>query len=155
MIPLWQNGNETQDSPIFTIDVGKVAVLFATGFAAKRVRVSETELDGPQFACLRRVIFDCAPGVVVALEPCSYCDYLYEQGSLTKSIICDEGVYVNGNALGLSKCNNLMVLGLPGSYYFHLNDTTAIGKAQIWVEMYNIADLPASLITQFTGECHG
>lgn len=155
MIPLWQDGNNTTDSLVFTLKAGEVALLVATGFEAKRVKTSASELDGPQFACLRRLIFDCEPGVIVALEPCSYCDFMFEQGSMTKSIACDQGVYVNGNALGLSKCNNTMLLTVPGSYYFHLNDDTAIGQAQIWIEKYNVEDFPSPTFAQYSGECHG
>lgn len=155
MIPLWEDGNNTPDSFVFTLKAGEVALLTASGFAARRVKTSASEMDGPQMACLRRLIFDCIPGEVVALEPCSYCDFMFAQGDMTKSIACDEAVNVNGNALGLSLCNNTLLLALPGSYYFHLNDTTAIGQAQIWIEKYKADELPSALFEQFTGECHG
>lgn len=153
LIPMWQSTNNTPDSLVFTLHTGEVALLEATGFSRKRTRTTQSEMESPQFACLHRLIFEYDSGSSIALEPCTCCDYMYEIGS-TNTKIYDEPVYLHGKPLGLSKCNNTMVWALPGSYYFHLNDTTGIGQAQVWIDVFKSEELPLGLLGDFTGVCH-
>lgn len=156
LIPMWQDGNNTLDSLVFTLRPGEVALVVATGFAKHRTRTTDTEFDSPQIACLHRIILE--PNLtsgVVALEPCSCCDFAYEFNPRAELVVVyDEPVYVNGRVFGLSKCDNTQVLALPGTYYFHLNDTTAIGNAQIWIDVFKPGTLPLNLLSGFTGVCH-
>lgn len=153
LIPMWQPTNNTPDSLVFTLRNNEVAMLIATGFAKKRARTTYSEFDSPQFACLHRLVFEYNPKKPVVLEPCTCCDYMFEFSD-EWSTVYDEPVYVNGCSMGLSKCNNTMVLALPGSYYFHLNDTTAIGKAQVWIEVFKSEELPLDLLGDLTGVRH-
>lgn len=153
LVPIWQDDNDTPDSLVFSLQPGDVALLVATGFARKRTRTDAVEMDSPQFACLHRLIFDDRKGHVTALEPTSYCDYLYDVIAIDR-IIYDEPVYVHGCGVGLSKCSNTMLWALPGIYYFHLNDTTAIGKAQVWVDVYKADKLPIHMLGDFIGVSH-
>lgn len=150
---MWQPTNDTPDSLAFTVRIGETALLVASGFKRLRTCTSATEMQSKQFACLHRLIFEYSAERPVALEPCTCCDYMYEHSSFS-SIIYDEPVMVNGKFLGLSKCDNTMLLALPGTYYFHLNDTTAIGTAQVWIEIYKTEELPLALLGDFTGVCH-
>lgn len=150
LIPMWQPTNDTPDSLVFTLRTGEVALLVATGFAKKRTKTTATEFDSAQLACLHRLIFEHNPDNIIALEPCTCCDFMYEFNSRS-SVVYDEPVRVNGKTLGLSKCDNTMLLALPGSYYFHLNDTTAIGKAQVWIDVYKSGELPLELLGEYTG----
>ena len=153
LVPLWQPDNDSPDSLVFSLQAGEVALFAATGFARKRTRTDPVEMDSPQFACLHRLIFDDSKERVLALEPSSYCDYLYEIAASDR-IIYDEPVYVHGCICGLSKCSNTMLWAVPGIYYFHLNDTTSIGKAQVWVEIFKADKLPIHLLGDFIGVSH-
>lgn len=153
LIPMWQPANDTPDSLVFTLRTGEVALLVAEGFARKRTRTTSTEMDSPQFACLHQLIFEYSNDVALALEPCTCCDYMYDI-NVTDATIHDVPVYLNGHPVGLSKCNNTILWALPGSYYFHLNDTTAIGTAQVWIDVFKAEELPLSMLGAFTGVCH-
>lgn len=135
---------------MFTISAGEIALFTASGFAAERVRVSASEMVSPQVACLHRIGIDYAEGQPLTMEPSSSCDFAVVN-SLVQSVIYDEPVYANGCTVGVSKCKNILLFGLPGTYYFHLNDTTAIGKAQVWLEVLKSKDLPLRLLDSFMG----
>lgn len=150
LIPMWQSTNDTPDSLVFTLRTGEVALLVATGFALKRTRTTQTEMESPQFACLHQLIFEYNKDHALALEPCTCCDYMYDI-NVTDATIYDEPVYVRGCPVGLSKRNNTMLWALPGSYYFHLNDTTGIGTAQVWIDVFKSEELPLNLLGDFTG----
>lgn len=152
LVPMWQADNDTPDSQVFSIQPGEVALLVATGFARKRTRISQTEMDSAQFACLHRLIFADGKSTTIALEPCNYCDYMY--AVVANTAVYDEPVSVNGRTVGLSRCDNTMLWALPGIYYLHLNDTTGIGKAQVWIDVFNADKLPLNLLGDFTGVCH-
>lgn len=154
LVPLWQSDNDTPDSSVFTIRSGDMALLVATGFAPKRTRTGPAEMESPQFACLHQLIFADSNSRTIALEPCSACDYVYDIAA-SDIAAYDEPVYVNGQPWGLSKCNNTMLWALPGTYYLHLNDTTGIGKAQVWVEAFPVGKLPLGMLGDFIGVCHG
>lgn len=151
LIPMWQPKNDTLDSLVFTLNAGEVALLVATGFDKHRTRTTDSEFTSLQQACLHRLIFECNPIPSVMLEPCSCCDYMYELTGNKLSVVYDEPVMRNGCFISLSKCNNTMLLALPGSYYFHLNDTTAIGKAQIWIDVFKSDVLPLNLLSAYMG----
>lgn len=153
LIPMWQPTNDTPDSLVFTLRANEVALLVATGFARYRTRTTVTEMRSPQFACLHRLIFEYNADTPVALEPCTCCDFLYEHNP-EWAIVFDEPVQLNGCVLGLSKCHNTMLLGVPGSYYFHLNDTTAIGRAQVWIDVFKSDELPLQLLGEYMGGRH-
>lgn len=153
LVPLWQSDNHTPDSLVFTLRKREVALLVAKGFARKRTRTTQEEMDSPQFACLHHLIVEQGEDHSLALEPCTCCDYVYDI-TATDAIIYDEPVYLHGHPIGLSKCNNIMLWALPGTYYFHLNDTTAIGTAQVWIDVFKSGELPSNLLGDFTGVCH-
>lgn len=141
MIPLWLPENETQDSSVFTLTPGKVALLFATGFERYKVRTDSAEARSPQSACLHRLIFECERVPVGALAPCSVCDYLF---NFTRTVCnyTDGPVWTGDCVWSLRACDNTKLIGLPGVYYLHLNDETAVGTAQVWIEMYRADQLP-------------
>lgn len=100
--------------------------------------------------CLHRLIFEYNPAKPIALEPCTCCDFMFEFSD-SWSTVYDEPVRINGKPVALTKCNNTMLLSLPGTYYFHLNDTTAIGQAQVWIDIYKKEELPLELLGEYTG----
>lgn len=154
LIPLWQSTNHTANSLAFTLCANEVALFVAMGFESSRTKTTASEMRSPQKACLHRIIVEYNPEQPTALEPCNSCEFMYEYHP-TKSTVYDEPVRVNGCVFSLSKCNNTMLLALPGTYYFHLNDTTAIGQVQIWVEIYKVDELPLALLGDYLGGCHG
>lgn len=148
LVPLWLPDNETQDSSVFKVLDGYTALLVATGFERFRVNTETKEFRSPQLACLHRLIFLVDQVNVGALEPRTACDYLYE---VTQNItnVTDEVMYRSDCMLTLGGCDTVGVLPIPGTYYFHLNDATAIGTAQIWIELYRNDNLPQSLLTGY------
>lgn len=148
LIPLWLPDNETQDSSVFKVLAGHTALLIATGFERFRVNTDAKEFRSPQLACLHQVIFDYDQVGVGALEPRTVCDCVYE---FTRTVvnITDVLMQRNGCALSLGSCTSFALLSLPGSYYFHLNDETAVGTAQVWVDFHKNENLPQSLLTGY------
>lgn len=153
VIPLWQPDNATPDSSVFTIKPGEVAVFTATGFAKKRARTTAEEFDSPQLACLHKLIVLTNPDGEVIDEPSSVCDALSDSVVFTTTVI-DEPVRVNCSTVSISKCSNTLLWALPGLYHWHLNDTTAIGAAQIWMEIFQSSELPLGMLADFTGVSH-
>lgn len=145
MIPLWLPSNETQDSSVFKVCPGTVALLVATGFERFRTRTEAKEFESPQLACIHRLIFDYETVAVGALEPRSACDYLYEI-TQTLTHVTDEVVWNKRCMWSIGGCDNTKIIAVPGTYYLHLNDASAIGQAQVWIDVYKTADMPIELL---------
>lgn len=148
MTPLWLPTNDTQDSAVFQILPGAVALLVATGFERWRKPTSSREVKAAQKACLRRLFVDYSEEFVGALEPVGSCQFLYEI-TRTNTHITEVPVASHGCPWVISGCDNHKLLALPGAYYLRLNDETAVGTAQVWVEMFKISDLPLELLQGF------
>ena len=42
-------------------------------------------------------------------------------------------------------CCNIGIIGVPGTYRLELNDTTAIGVAQVYAELIQVNKLPVQI----------
>lgn len=148
MIPLWLPDNETQDSSVFKVQPGNTAVLVATGFERFRTNTDAKEFRSPQLACLHRLIFDYEQVGVGALEPRTACECVYE---FTQTIInvTDEVMRRSGCLVSIGGCDTTGLVALPGIYYLHLNDATAIGAAQVWLELIKNENLPLPLLKEY------
>ena len=57
-------------------------------------------------------------------------------------LLSKETMRMNGCTFEISKCNNTMLLNIPGSYRFVMNDATAIGNARIYLRVFTKEEFP-------------
>ena len=147
MNKLWQPTNKTLYSNAFTVNAGYCAVLFATGLLEDKVRQSAAEFACPQTICVRRLVYDFTKS---QLKPCSSCcDYIFDlKGSAAKNA-GDELVSTCGSPWALDPERNLAIIGIPGLYRLQLNDATAIGVAQVYVDWYPLDTIPQQVAGTF------
>lgn len=138
-IALWQNTNKTLYSDIFTITPGTAGVLFATGFERERVRVTNSEFVSPQAACVQRLIH--------VSEASRTLTNLCEQAAAISDaeVAGNELVQVCNSCWLLTQDNNLRIIGVPGTYRLELNDATAIGVIQVYLDIYPVSNLPLQI----------
>lgn len=152
MIALWSEENNTTASDAFAVSIGKAVVLFAVGLEAERVKQRAEEARDAQRICVSRVVFD--QSIVaqdVKFAPCSFCDCGYWQGPTVKLDPVEDMVRSNGCPWQLTICDNFRIIGVPGIYRLHLNDVTAIGKAQVYAEQYNLSEIVSGVTPMFFG----
>lgn len=147
MIPLWEPSNISMDSSIFRVAPGQAALLFAVKFEDKKYRESVEEVETAQMACVNRLLF-------AAAMPSDYkarkgCDCVFDALNIRPAQSEDELVLVNGCGWSMSKCNNLRFIGTPGIYRLHLNDNTAVGTAQVYVDFFDAHNLPPHIAGMF------
>ena len=150
MYPLWSETNTTMFSSVFDVPPGKVAILFASGLKAEKVRVCPGEFKGKQTVCVRRLLYN--------FEPADYKEYLvdglpcgaiFDIDNVKAVNIVDELVHTCGLPWQMTVCRNVAVLGLPGTYRLELNDATAVGEAQVYVELVDADKLPPQIEALF------
>lgn len=137
-VPLFTEMSASLDSPFFTLVPGEIALLQAFGFADYKERADTTELLVPQGACLEMLLFKESarlghdPG---ACKPMSLNQYRAD-------LLARDTVWHDGCSVMLTSCNNLMMLNIPGSYCFTLNDAGAIGNARIYMRIFTHEEFP-------------
>ena len=136
-VPLYEATNDTVFSSVFDVAPRKVCVLFVSGLAKHKVRVDQKEIVSPQAVCIRRLIFDYIP----LLKPTA-CDWVFRMSDIQENKIVDQVVTSIHSCWQLTRCNNLGIIGVPGSYRRELNDVTAIGKVQVYAEMFDADAFP-------------
>ena len=149
MTPLWQPGNQTMDSAVFRVIGGQGIVLFATGFKRHKHRVSANDAQVPQMACVNRLLFEASE--TRPLRTCG-CDYVFDLAGIRLETIVDEPIISGTCGWSLSACDNMRILAIPGYYRLHLNDSTAIGEAQVYAESYSLKSLPLNSKLFFSQE---
>lgn len=145
MEALWAPDNFTQFSSLINVPAGKVAVLFAVGLKPVAYRTMDS-IKRPQVVCVRRVLFGFA-----GAQPRSHDQHccVYDVADMKGMQIEDEIVQTCGKPWMMSMCRNLACIPLPGIYRLELNDTTAIGEAQVYVEIYDNDAIPAQAKSLF------
>lgn len=149
MTPLWTDDNHTADSAAFTVRPGEAALVVATGLLPQRVKTDAKEFDSPQLACLSRLIPIAETTIrTTVVSPCPQCasSQAYER---IESSTVEVPVLIDGCRWQIDACNNIRILALPGTYRFHLNDETAVGEAQIYVEIYKLEQLAPNIKPEF------
>lgn len=138
MRALWAPWVDSQDSFVFHLRPFQFAYIFATRFEKYKTRASAQELETRQYACLHKVLFefscDCTPPFAPAYENC---DCIFDVSKVAPTVVEDEVVWIDGCMWRVSQKDNYKILDFPGFYYFHLNDATAVGEAQIYIEIFN------------------
>lgn len=145
--PLWEKTNKTLFSSVFNVAPGNVCLLFANDLAAWKIRAEASESKVPQLVCVRRVLheFDASS----AKKKDSTCGWIFDIGEVKANKIADALVRTCGVPWQLSMCKNIGIIGVPGSYRLELNDSTAIGVAQVYAELYTASDFPQQVADLF------
>lgn len=150
MIALWSEDNETVDSDPFAVTTGKVVALFAVGLTQERIRQDAAEFKDIQRICISRIVYDSnIQARNVRFAPVSYCDCGFIQGRVASLAPVEDIIVANGESWNLTSCDNFRFIGAPGIYRLHLNDITAIGKAQVYAEQYNISEIAPQVASLF------
>lgn len=135
---LWEPTNKSNTSSVFTVPVGKVCVLYAVGLEQDKVRQTADEFLAPQALCVRKIIAEHLP-----VEDIDACHWVVDMTRFFAThTIVDSFVQSNGCSWSLDACSNMRIIGVPGTYCLELNDTTAIGKVQVYAELYDINHIP-------------
>lgn len=152
--PLWLPENNTIHSSYFEVEAGKAVSLFAVGLEQFKMRQDFKEALDEQRICISRVLRDVSTDTVKvkgpAMNMCD-CGFVYTSMTSTDNGMVEEMVSVNGCPWQLTQCNNFRILIIPGTYRLHLNDDTAIGKAQVYAEQFAIQNMPQNAAGLFFG----
>lgn len=153
IVPLWTPENTTLHSSVFEVHAGKAVSLFATGLEQWKVREDSAMPQTPQMICvsklLRQYKDEAAKQIGPAMTVCD-CGFVFEATWPVEIQLIEEVVRTRC-AWSLTRCNNFAILAVPGLYRLHLNDDTAIGKAQVYAEQMDIQDIPPQLTGIFFG----
>lgn len=133
--PLWDDANNTLYSSHFFVKPGWSAVLFAASLSDEKVRKSAAEFKGPQMACVEKLVYNCKWPEPKA-DCCGVCSHVRELGLPEAELVAADYVETCSLPWTLEPCRNLGIIGIPGIYRLRLNDATAIGTAQVYVEFY-------------------
>lgn len=144
--PLWPKGVTTLESALFVVPAGGAVVLTAVGFEQYKTQESG-EAKTEQQACVQRVLHEFTPD---ALRCCDGpCEWIYVLSRPMAREISSEVVSIGGCGWSLSMCDNLRILGIPGTYRLELNDSAALGVAQVYAELYNIDQIAPQVVGPF------
>lgn len=138
--PLWQAGNDTFVSSYFQVPPGKVGLLFATGFSDEIER-DTGDFITPQAVCVHKVYLDAdnipqevGCGGVLNIDKIKVFSYL------------DEEVLHCGEPWQLTKCNNIGIIGVPGTYYLKLNGRgTGDETPQVYLELHDMQSIASQV----------
>lgn len=134
--PLWDDSNDTLVSSFFEVPVGKVGLLFGVGF------VDEIERDTgsfvtPQAVCVHKVYLN-AEGIPQDVG----CGGVLDFDKITVYPYVDEEVIHCGQPWQLTTCNNIGIIGVPGTYYLKLNGRgDGDEKPQVYLELHDISSV--------------
>lgn len=141
MYALWKPTNHTAHSSVFFVPPGQCCILYATGLAAERFRTSAEEFVSPQSVCVKRLIHEFKSPTLINLQ----CNWIFDIDNTCAEEISDQLVQTNNGVWSLSMCCNIGIIGVPGTYRLELNDTTAIGVAQVYAELIQANKLPVQV----------
>lgn len=129
-------------SNLFRISPGSAMLLTATGFKQRKKRTDAMQFDGPQVACVRRILFghECKP-----LPEQVPCGWILDPRQIHATLDSDDVVISGCTPWQLTACNNIGIIALPGVYQLEFNDSTMVGVAQVYAERYNLEELPSTL----------
>lgn len=148
MMPLWEPDNDSDCSSVFIIKPGEVGVLLATDFAKYRYRTEESEPYALQGACVYRYLLDNSSLANSGIYPNATCDYLFDPSRIALDNVWVP-LYKCGQSWFIHACDNLKIIGLPGTYQLCMNDSTAVGTAQVWLETMPMDKISAAMADYF------
>lgn len=130
--PLWSPHNKTLYSALFVVHEKNSVVLMATGLKPYKVRGDATEIVVPQTVCVHRIL----SGFTADGRGSLPCGFIFDISSMQAEIIEDVILRTCSHPWQLTGCRNIGIIGVPGVYRLSLNDSTAIGEAQVWIQRY-------------------
>lgn len=133
--PLWNPLNSTLFSSVFNVPPGKCVVLHAAHLADWKERIDASEIRVPQIVCVRRLIHEFIPDDTRI----STCGWIYDIQDTGAVKMVDHPIVTCNGPWQLSKCRNIGIIGVPGAYRLELNDTAAIGVAQVYAELFDLS----------------
>lgn len=139
---LWSKDNDTLTSSLIYVPPRKCVLLAAVDFAEFKFS-QEASFRTKQCVCVERLVYDMLPEQLGVQR--SGCDWVYE---LTRPLAAEVGVLTvatGGCPWMLDSCDNLRIIGLPGTYRLRLNDSTAIGTAQVFAEQFDYNQIPPQI----------
>ena len=132
------------ESQCFSVTPGTIVEVLGFGFADEAMKIDIKERTIPQAAYLEQLLFresvrnprlehvqEIREGVTI-----------YTLDDFYASIKEHDFVRVNGCCQSISKCNNIMLIAVPGDYRFVLNDESAIGTVRLYMRVYNKDEYP-------------
>lgn len=141
MYTLWKPTNKTVFSSVFFVPPGQCCLLYATGLAAERYRESPEEFSAPQCVCVKRLIHEFKAPRHVNLQ----CNWIFDMDNSGAEEVSDQLIQTCNGAWSLSMCNNIGIIGVPGTYRLELNDATAVGTVQVYAELIKANLLPEQI----------
>lgn len=143
--PLWRNP-VSETSSLFVVQPGKCVLLVAIGFDEFATQ-TEASVRVNQMVCVERVMHELVPG---ALKPISCdCDWVFNYDRPLAREISSEAVSVGGCHWTMSKCDNVGIVGLPGTYRLRVNDSTATDHIQVYAEQFDASQIPVQMTKIF------
>lgn len=143
--PLWLPDNHTIYSSIFNVPHGLCAVLFATGLGPEKYRVNADEFITPQTICVKRILHDYRPYVSGGLR----CDWVFDIDNIHAIEVDSENIQTCKGPWAFLMCDNLRIIGVPGTYRLELNDSSAVHKVQVFADLVDVNKLHAGLSPLF------
>ena len=141
-IPLWTDDNDTLSSSYFEIPEGKVGIIFGVNFAEEIVRDTGAFIT-EQAACVHKVYL-----TVNNLPQEVGCGGVLDFDKFDVQPYVDEEVLTCDGPWQLTKCHNIGIIGVPGTYQLKLNGRASDDrKPQVYLELYDIEDI----VPQVTG----
>lgn len=136
-IPIFDEQSVELQSGVFVIFPGEIAILRAFGFQDYADRVDTNTTRTEQSGCLEMLLFKETP-----LPKSRGCHDTFNFIEFAGAPLAAEKVRVGGCAVSISKCNNLMLWNIPGTYRFSMNDSTALGDARIYLQIISKDEFP-------------
>lgn len=138
-VPLFDENSLSLQGDFFHVFPGEVAQIQAFGFADWKSREDSSTRQVPQVACLEMILFK---EVVIPDNTDGDCTHIYSLDRFKSAVLAIETVRRNGCTFSVSKCDNMLLLNLPGSYRFVMNDLSALGTARIYFRVFNKDSFP-------------
>lgn len=144
--PLWSPDNLSSVSSLFVVHPGKSVLLTAVSFPEYKTQ-QESGFRVPMLACVERMLYEYDQN---ALRPvCGGCDWMFDLSRTMATEVASESVASSGCHWVLSQCDNVKLVGLPGTYRLRLNDSTAVGTVQVYAELFDNVQIPAALYNMY------
>ena len=145
--PLWSPTNNTVFSSVFFVPPGQCCILYATNFAAERYRDTASEFSAPQLVCVKRLVHEFVAKDRSNLK----CNWIFDINNAAAEEVADQVVHTCDGSWTLGACNNIGIIGVPGTYRLELNDATAVGRAQVYADLIEANKLPVQITNLFFG----
>lgn len=142
---LWEQSNTSLYSSVFNVPPAQVCVLFANGLEPWKVRADAAEVMVPQSVCVRRLLH----GFEGIKPDKDQCGWIFNMDSVRADKLVDLLVQTCGLSWQLTACRNIGIVGVPGHYRLELNDSTAVGTAQVYAELYDAKSIPLQVQNLF------